>query len=451
MDLCSGEETEITDYFKVERVFSDDNGEAQIDWSLTNVPFDFGTNLIYLKVNQLIGETFYSNAFQLTDYDSNRTCRIDYRNNDIDTMQSVQLQMFFWQDLKTTELSTYYETSTRNTVTTTVKSQKHERWVTEFISNDLLIKITDVFENKFVYVDLERCYLFEAVEVPEHEHEADFEESTIKLAFNKNDVYDPLYVEPVTNIPSITLNSVEANGVNAIYDFDLENFNPTYLNFQGTQDINNWAGINKGVSSPQSVPFNEIGTWYFRIVHPEAISNVIQLDLGSNVEAVNDNVSIGKGQSIDISVLFNDVLVGNTYISTVSNPTNGTVAIIESGTKIRYTHNDSATSSDSFTYTITNGISSDTATVYVSVLAESKDFLMFDYAGTKPQHACSVGGNSTIKFHSGSSQDPQIGDTVYIDYAQNNVFVGFDKYYKISGGKVIKINNVGVVTDVQFC
>ena len=160
VDLCSEVETDITDYFMVERSFQDTNGVAQIDWSLTNVPFDFGYKLVYLKVDQSFGETFYSNPFLLTSYDSEKTCRIDYKPRLADTMQSTQVQMYFWQTQKKTEISSYYQVSTRNTVTTLVKSQKFERWITEVIPNDLMIKIDDSFQNKYVYVDLVRANLF---------------------------------------------------------------------------------------------------------------------------------------------------------------------------------------------------------------------------------------------------------------------------------------------------
>ena len=145
VDFCSEQETEITDYFLVDRVFSDTKGQPQIDWKLTNVPFDFGYSLVYLKVSQAIGQDYYSNVFMLSDVDSQFTTRLDYKTSE--TMQSIQVQMYFWQNLKSLEIGTYYETSTRNTVTSTIKSQKHKKYITPFISNDLMIKISDVFEN----------------------------------------------------------------------------------------------------------------------------------------------------------------------------------------------------------------------------------------------------------------------------------------------------------------
>jgi hypothetical protein len=52
-----GCKTDIT-YFFVDRLTNDLDGAPQFYWSLTDVPFDFGYNLIYLEINQLLGETF---------------------------------------------------------------------------------------------------------------------------------------------------------------------------------------------------------------------------------------------------------------------------------------------------------------------------------------------------------------------------------------------------------
>lgn len=185
-----GTETDITSYFSVENIFFDDNGYNQFSWSLTNVPHDFDYDLVYLKVIQTVGETFYSNYFMLTDYESEYTCRIDYKNEYDYAMQSIQVRMAFKQELKNQEIDSYYETSTRNTVTNMVKSQRYENWVTDIISNDLLLKISDVFEYKYTYVDLYRCYLYEAIDVEEFEADENFKDNIIKLTFNKSDIFD---------------------------------------------------------------------------------------------------------------------------------------------------------------------------------------------------------------------------------------------------------------------
>ena len=451
VELCSEIETDITDYFMVERSFQDTNGVAQIDWSLTDIPYDFGNKLVYLKVDQAFGETFYSNVFMLTSYNSDRTCRIDYKSRLSDTMQSIQVRMYFWQTQKKTEISSYYEVSTRNTVTSLVKSQKFERWITEVIPNDLMIKIDDAFENKYVYIDLVRANLFEANEIKEFQGTENWVQNILKIAFNTSDVYDPLYVAPVVSAtPSITLNSVVTSGLNAIYDFTLTNFSPMYLTYQYSDDQVTWTNVNGSITNNQSIPFEETGTWYFRISHPEAISNIIELDLGSAISAVDDNTYVLTGGLVDVSVLLNDTLVGTTTITLVSTPTNGTATIIDSGTKVRYEHDGGVSTSDSFTYTISNGTTTDTATVNISIV-EVTDFLMFDYGGTKYQQACVVGGTALLRYHNGIGDYPSIGDKVLNSLLPTDVYIGYNKYYRMGNNKAIKIDYTGTVLDIKIC
>lgn len=454
VDSCTGIETNITDYFFVDRVFQDTNGQAQFDWSITNVPFDFGNNLVYLKVDQAIGETFYSNFFQFTNIDSEKTCRLDYRNKETDTMQSIQVQMYYWQQLKQTEINSYYEVSTRNTVTTLVKSQKFQSWRTDFLPNFIMIKIDDVFEHKFVYLDLVRANLFEAIEIQELTQEENFKSNVIKISKFDNDVYDPLQVIPLIELnPSITLNSVVTNGISSIYDFSYANFIPTSLVFQRSQDQLNWTSTTLGVTSPQIIPFNGTGLWYFRISHPIAISNVVSLDISSILIANNDTLKINKGDIIDIPVLVNDFLVGTTTIISVSSATNGIVNIIENGTKLRYTHNDTNTAFDSFTYTISNGISTDTATVSLTIKNIPANTYLIDISseGAINNNDACFFVLDDIKYFTGDSEGISIGDIVYNESNLSTVFNGNNRWYGLVEGRTVKINNNGLVTDFQLC
>ena len=451
---CNVVETDVTDYFVIENVFTDNNGDNQFVWSLTNVPFDFGYNLISLKVTQTIGETFYSNWFMITDYKSNETIRVDYRSYNQDVMQSVQLPMAFKQEFNPIEIETYYETTTKHTVINTVKQQSYESWLTKIISNDLLLKIIKVFTYKYTYVNLLRCNLFEAIEQKEYTADENFNENVIKLTFNKSDVYNPLtadipVVEPL--LPIINLTSVVPNGITATYNFSIANFNPDYLVFGYSSDAINWVQSTNNFTSPQLVSFNGTGTWYFRITHPEAISNIIQLDLSETVIAVNDSINVEKGATIDISSLLNDTLVGTTTITSVTTPTNGTATIIDGGTKIRYVHDDSLTTSDSFNYTISNGITSDTATINL-VIVSSGTSTMFSMSSLGPtsEKAC-LRELSLVKWHNGLSLFPQINDYVYNDAALTDAFIGVEGYFAIYRGQWIQINEYGKVIDKGFC
>lgn len=285
---CDGNETDISLYFAIDEIFTDINGDNQIVWSLTNVPFDFGYEFVYLKVIQTIGETFYSNKFMLTDYESEKTSRLDYKSYNADYYQSTQLVMAFKQEFNPVEIETYYEVSTRNTVINTVKSQKYENWLTGVISNDLLLKLIEVFTYKFTYINLLRCNLFEAIEQKEIEAEENFEQNIIKLTFNKNEMFEPVteYVPPFVPLdPKITLtNLANLQNLEITFNFSLEQF-ATIPNSVKLQRLNNSnrdiveSSVDIPAVSPYILDYGITELTYWRITTPLATSNITEADL----------------------------------------------------------------------------------------------------------------------------------------------------------------------------
>lgn len=453
------EGVDITDYFLVENIYSDDNGFNQFFWSLTNIPYDFGYSDVYLRIEQMNGEDFYTNLFRITKNDSERVSRLDYKDDRLDTMKSIGLIMWMRDTLKTQEISSYYETSTKNTVVTMVKSQRFEKWLTEVISKNLFLKITDLFENKYIYLDSYRCNLFEAIDVSENEGQENYSQNTLMITFNRNDVFEAtrenIFPVPIVdNDPLIVLQDVVVNGIYAIYTFSYAYFSPTYLTFQYREvGSTSWTSTNYATNSPQSITFNGTGDWEFRIITIEAESNVIELNLGEDVVANNDSAQVTKGGSVSVNVLFNDVLVGDTVITGVSSPLNGTAIITDNDTKIEYTHNDSVTSSDSFTYTISNGISSDTATVSVVITetnTSSTPVFMSENGDERQEISCFL-ELTEKRYHNGESIYPNVNDFIFIDQSLINTFNGGDLWFGMQSGRAIRVNSNGRVTQVDLC
>ncbi len=203
--------------------FDDLSGIDQIKWQIKNCAIDFGWQLIYLQITQTAGETFYSTPFQLTDYKSEFTTRFDYKGFANDPMLSVQLQTWFRQKLNKDELTVYYETSTKRTVTENLKSAKYQLWQTEDFNNNTFEDFCDMLNSKFLYCNLIRCNLFEAFSIPEVKQVENFASQSYKLSFDESDIYNPNppVIPPTPPVPDtidILVTGIKA-GISAKYVF----------------------------------------------------------------------------------------------------------------------------------------------------------------------------------------------------------------------------------------
>jgi len=153
VDLYSGKRENVTPYFMVDSLTNDLDGSPQLYWSLTNVPFDFGYRLVYLEVNQLVGDSFYSTPFLLTEIESEKVSQFHYKDSKDGVYQSIGLQTWFNEEDKKTELTTYYEVSTKNTVSQAIKTSKLERFRTEMMPKSVLINLTYLLESPVLYVN----------------------------------------------------------------------------------------------------------------------------------------------------------------------------------------------------------------------------------------------------------------------------------------------------------
>ena len=185
----NGNKTDVTDYFFVDSLTNDLDGAPQLYWSLTNVPFDFGYELVNLEVNQLIGETFYSNPFLLTEIESEKTSQFHYKQKKDGVFQSIGLQAWYYDSDKKTELTTYYEVSTNNTVSQAVETSNIDIYRTELMPKNQIINLTYLLESAILFVNNQRCSLFEAVDIPEKTSQENFVSIEFQLSVNNNQTF----------------------------------------------------------------------------------------------------------------------------------------------------------------------------------------------------------------------------------------------------------------------
>jgi len=151
-------------------------------WSITPT-FDYYNDLIYLKFTY--GSTnYYTNPFYITALDEDRTTKFTYKDLASNYYESIGLKTWFRQKSRQSELTTYYESSTKNTVTQNIKTHNLEMYESEFMSIDDLIMTAEILESPYLYIGSKRYSLFEAVKIPELTQQENFAKIKFTLAPN---------------------------------------------------------------------------------------------------------------------------------------------------------------------------------------------------------------------------------------------------------------------------
>lgn len=190
VDLEKGTETNISEYFNVEALTNDFDGNPQFYWSLDNVPFDFGWKCVYLKVEQVFGEIFYSNPFLFTDYQKQYTTQFHYKDYEDDVMQSIGLTTYFRQPLVEQEIQKYFKTSTQKYAISSLKNVDLEVHFTKVMSFENLIGLISILGNQYVYMDGVRSVLNEALQLPKAKGDENFGQIEFVVCPDKNDIYE---------------------------------------------------------------------------------------------------------------------------------------------------------------------------------------------------------------------------------------------------------------------
>ena len=151
-------------------------------WSITPT-VDYQNDLIYLKFTYN-STSYYTNPFYITALDEDRTTKFTYKDLASNNYESIGLKAWFRQKSRQSELTTYYESSTKNTVTQAIKTHNLEMYESEFMSIEDLIMTAEILENPYLYIGSKRYSLFEAVKIPELTQQENF--GKIKFTLSPN-------------------------------------------------------------------------------------------------------------------------------------------------------------------------------------------------------------------------------------------------------------------------
>ena len=151
-------------------------------WSITPT-VDYYNDLIYLKFTYN-STSYYTNPFYITSLDEDRTTKFTYKDLASNYYESIGLKTWFRQKSRQSELTTYYESSTKNTVTQNIKTHNLEMYESEFMSIDDLILTAQILESPYLYIGSKRYSLFEAVKIPELTQQENFGKIKFTLAPN---------------------------------------------------------------------------------------------------------------------------------------------------------------------------------------------------------------------------------------------------------------------------
>ncbi len=129
-------------------------------------------------------------------------------------------------------------------------------------------------------------------------------------------------------------------------------------------------GTNSALQSILIISANATGNTYFDDLYFDANRENLN-DPTIPVQANNDSITVNIKGALSFDPTENDINATATSVSIISQPAYGTVTFDQSRGLFIYKHTGTNTNSDTFTYQISNGLSSDTATIGVNV---SSDF-----------------------------------------------------------------------------
>lgn len=180
------------------------NGELII--KLSYLPYDFLTSPVYLKINRGVvldtQQYYYSNKFLLTRYNEHLTSRIDYKERNRAVLsdsinqqqggvyQSIRLQFYYNNLVDATEVETYYQITTGQSVTPRVSVKEYIQWQTQLFNAWTLTRLSKALYDGKCYINQVRNYIIEGFERAEREGMSNISENSFLTDPDEKDTID---------------------------------------------------------------------------------------------------------------------------------------------------------------------------------------------------------------------------------------------------------------------
>lgn len=134
------------------------------DVSYLEIKTELDSNdFIYLRIKN-IDTYYYSEVIKISSDDKHLTSRVDYKCDESDVLLSTQLCLFEHHQKRAVELDTYYQVSTKTQVSDVKSNAKYFKYLFNFTDIDVINRFSDLFQNRFVYVNYDQVNLFETID-----------------------------------------------------------------------------------------------------------------------------------------------------------------------------------------------------------------------------------------------------------------------------------------------
>ena len=204
-------EVDVTDNVQITTFI--ENGIRQAKFRYADIPYDFGTDLVYFKIDlNGNGQRFmYSNLIKITDIDIDRTVRVDYVDNTRYLnqlfLQSTRLNFYKHNHIPNTEVDSYYQISTEQNVNSRIQENSLTEWYMPPINAWTFKRIEKAFYNGGFWIDKVRNYVTAPLEYSERQELSNVSEQTFTTDPNEDDTINIVHVkiqDPSIPMPSST-------------------------------------------------------------------------------------------------------------------------------------------------------------------------------------------------------------------------------------------------------